>query len=73
MHLRDEPALLEVFQNYELVTTELSAASMSYIVNTRISPSLALDSAALTTGTHVVSRNSDACTIEEAPPTPKDE
>ncbi|KAK3743381.1 hypothetical protein QZH41_002127 [Actinostola sp. cb2023] len=70
LRLRDEPALLEALQIDELLITELSAASMSYIVNTSISPFIALASAALTTGTHV---ESDARAIEEAPPAPKDE
>ncbi|KAK3751392.1 hypothetical protein QZH41_002575 [Actinostola sp. cb2023] len=53
MRLSDEPALLEALQNDELVTTELSAASGYYIANNRLSPYLALASAALTTGGHV--------------------
>ncbi|KAK3748548.1 hypothetical protein QZH41_001378 [Actinostola sp. cb2023] len=54
MRLHDEPALLEALQKDELVTTELSAVSTSYIVNSRLSPYIVLASAALF-GTHVES------------------
>ncbi|KAK3743010.1 hypothetical protein QZH41_007227 [Actinostola sp. cb2023] len=73
MCLRDEAELAEALQNDDLVTTELSVASMNYIVNTRLSPFIALASAALTTGTHVESVDVCASAIEEASPPPKDE
>jgi len=55
MRLHDEPGALEALQKDELVLTELSAVSTRYIVHSRLSPYIALASAALTVGTYVES------------------
>ncbi|KAK3707300.1 hypothetical protein QZH41_004237 [Actinostola sp. cb2023] len=72
LRLRNASALLAALQNDELVTMELSAVSTHYIANNRLSPFIALASAALTAGTHVESADEHPTErehrIEEVPP-----
>ena len=53
LRLKDEDKLLSTLQDDELVTTELANRSCDWLVNNRLSPYLALASAACTTSSHV--------------------
>ena len=53
LRLKDEDKLLATLQDDELITTELSNRSCDWLVNNRLSPYLALASAACTTSSHV--------------------
>ena len=53
LRLKDEDKLLSTLQDDELVTTELANRSCDWLVNNKLSPYLALASAACTTSSHV--------------------
>ena len=53
LRLKDEDKLLTTLQDDKLVTTELANRSCDWLVNNRLSPYLALASAACTTSSHV--------------------